>query len=386
MKSETQDIRGLAFAYYGRGKIFIQTKEFVKAETDFLNSMEIHRKMGERLGSAMCLRKMGKLYLEMKDFPKAKAALNEGLEICDNYKIALIKFNIHYLLYELSKLEGNEKEAMEHLENYVKTKDEVINTRMLKVIETYESVSQIEKFETEAAIQKEKTEIVEKKNLELDSFFYRVSHDMKGSLNAMTGLDFMSREVIKDPEQIEILDQYKSQTKRMGMILDKLIQITRMNHLGNAKEEIDFQRIVDDCIDSYSIHAEYRHVEIIKEIEEGIHYKGEWALVNTIVQNLVENGLKYSSKKGDRPKVSISIVQKPKKIRIQVSDNGQGLSEESKEDIFQMFYQSDSEAPGTGLGLFILKKAVGKLQGTVSLDSELGKGTTFSIFLPRTVD
>ncbi len=383
MKERNQDVRGLAFALYGRGKVFAKTGRHQEAEEDFQAALKIHEESGERLGTGMTLRKLGQLYIEMEQLDLAEEMIQKALEVSTTYNIALIKFNCYYLLYQVSKKKGDLTESLNCLEKYVKEKDSVINSRTMKVIESYKAVTKIESLEKEAEMQKEKAEIIEKKNLELDSFFYRVSHDLKGPITSLLGLDFAAREEVKDKTALGYFDIFHSQVRRINNILDELIKITRMNHQSDVKQPIDFNKMVTDCISSYQYLGNFIHVEFKTEIDERINYEAEWAFVNTIIQNLIENSIKYANIDQDQPVTKIRVSENDQEVIIVVEDNGIGMDEETRSRIFEMFYQANHLTEGTGLGMYILSRALEKLKGNLEVRSELNKGSRFTITLPK---
>jgi signal transduction histidine kinase len=97
---------------------------------------------------------------------------------------------------------------------------------------------------------------------------------------------------------------------------------------------------------------------------------------------LIENSIKYIDIEKNQQIVDISVKRDRNNIIIKLADNGLGIPAEHQERIFEMFFRASNNAEGTGLGLFILKRAVERLKGDVSLTSELSKGTTFIISLP----
>lgn len=137
MKEETKDIRGLAFALYGRGKVYTSMMEFEKAEKDFNDSIEIHEEMGEKLGIGMASHKLGYMYLIAGKKEEAKRYLKHASDFGMNSKIILLNFKCNNLLYQIYKEEGDTKEALRYLENYVNEKENVFNKLTLKIIEDY---------------------------------------------------------------------------------------------------------------------------------------------------------------------------------------------------------------------------------------------------------
>ena len=384
IKQKTGDIRGLAFALYGRGKIFTQTNQFGLAEEDFLESIKIHEKMGEKLGWAMSHHKLGALYLKMNQLENARETLIKALEYSNKNKIILIKFKANLLLHDIAKKEGNYEMALKYLSQYVDEKESVINNRTAKVIEGYDVISKMQALELEANAQKEKADIIEKKKIELDSFFYRISHDLKGPITSLMSLNYVAKLEVKDETALNFLDEYESQANRLNNILDGLLRLTKMSFNEDSKQEIDFEKIIYDCISSYKFLANYELVEFKIDVDPKISYEAEWALVNTIAQNLIENGIKYARiEDGNKPYISLSVEQLNNSIEIIAEDNGIGMDEKTIENIFVMFFRANRKIEGTGLGLHILKRAVERLKGTISAESKLGEGTTFKVILPN---
>ncbi len=383
IKQKTGDIRGLAFALYGRGKVFTQTKQFEQAEQDFLESIKIHEEMGEKLGWAMSHHKLGALYIKMGRLEDAKEILVKALEYSNKSKIILIKFKANLLLHEIAKKEGNYELALKYMTQYVEEKESVINDRTAKVIEGYGVISKMQALEHEANSQKEKADIIEKKKIELDSFFYRISHDLKGPITSLMSLNYVAKLEVKDEAALKFLEEYDAQANRLNNILDGLLRLTKMSFNEDSKQEIDFEKVIYDCISSYKFLANYDRVEFKIDVDPKIKYQAEWALINTIIQNLIENGIKYARIEDNNPQISISVKQNDTSIEIIAADNGIGMDEKTVENIFVMFFRANRKIEGTGLGLHILKRAVERLNGEISAESKLGEGTTFTVVLPK---
>ena len=381
-KKQGNDIRGLAFSLYGRGKVFTKQKLYDRAETDFLESIRIHREMGEKLGIGMTYHKLGALYFEKKDYQKAEQTLFEALSFANDNNIALIKFKCNYLLHQLHKEKGDAKKSLHYLEQYVKEKELVVNTTTSRLIESYDAISKMEAVESEMKAEKERSAIIEQKNLELDAFFYRVSHDLKGPISSLIGLDTVARMELKDSESLQFLDMYKEQVLRVDYIIDSLIKFTRNNHFADIAEDIDFSKVINECIASFNYLSNFDLIQFYVDVEPNIQFKAEWALVNTIIQNLIENSIKYVRKEQKQPSIWVGIKKADENIVLTVADNGMGMDEMTRDNIFNMFYQANTDKSGTGLGLFILKKSVERLGGKVQLESKIREGTTFEISIP----
>jgi signal transduction histidine kinase len=161
-----------------------------------------------------------------------------------------------------------------------------------------------------------------------------------------------------------------------------LINLTSIKNTEKLKSKIDFEKLVDECLNSCHYLDQSAIIKIKKEIEP-IDFYSEWAIINTILQNLIENAIKYSRKDKD-PFVNISIYKKEQFIIIKVEDNGQGIALDHQSNVFGMFYRANDNTKGSGLGLYILKRAVERLSGVVELQSTPNKGSIFTVKLPLT--
>jgi signal transduction histidine kinase len=381
IKNRTGDIRGLAFALYGRGKVYLKLKEYGKAFDDLTQALHIHKEMGDQPGEGLALNKLGLTCLGIKNYEEAEKYFKQASRLAERLNVQFILFKANYNLYLLAHQRGDIPEALERLQKYVTQKEGVINTHTYNVIKSYESIKKIESLENEAKAQRDKAAIIEKKNAELDSFFYRISHDLKGPIASLLGLYNLVMLEIKDKTALNYFDMYQSQLVRINNIVMDLINLTRMNHDGINRSKINFRILIDDCILSYHYLENFGQIRFVKEIDSTIDFTSEWAIVNTILQNLIENAIKYQRKDGE-PYVGIFVSQSNNHVEIRVEDNGQGIGTDHQSKIFDMFFRANEHAQGTGLGLYILKRAVERLGGEVTLQSEINKGSSFMVLLP----
>ncbi|MTI19999.1 HAMP domain-containing histidine kinase, partial [Fulvivirga sp. RKSG066] len=105
--------------------------------------------------------------------------------------------------------------------------------------------------------------------------------------------------------------------------------------------------------------------------------------LKTVITNVLSNAIKYSDKKKESSFIDIDIEVTEDTCEIQVKDNGIGIRQEYLDSIFDIFYRADENAKGSGLGLYIVKDTVDKLNGQVEVTSDYGKGTTFDISIPN---
>jgi signal transduction histidine kinase len=224
------------------------------------------------------------------------------------------------------------------------------------------------------------TRIIEDKNAELDAFFYRISHDLKGPISSMLGLSMLAKMEIKDEHALAYMDKQHSQIERLNHIITSLINLTQLNHADLQRQRIDFESMIDDCIDSLRGLSNFDELTFREIVQPGLEFYSEWALLNAIFQNLIENAIKYARR--NDPYVQIKVFEEPPCLVIEVEDNGQGIPDEYQGRIFEMFFRATQNASGTGLGLYILKRSVDRLKGSVDFKSSIGAGSLFTVKLP----
>ena len=380
LKKETNDIRGLGFALYGRGKIFSALKKFTAALEDFKESEKIFTEAKDKLGLGMVYNKAGIAHVALGNFTTAREFFEKAIGISEKFNVQFILFKAYFNLYELAKKEGNTSDALNYLEKYLTHKEGVINNETYSIIKSYDALAKIEKLEQSMKTQFEKSEIIENKNAELDSFFYRVSHDLKGPISTLLGLHQLVKMGIKDEQALQLFEMHHSQALRMNNIVMGLINLTEVNNTVKVNKPINFSQLIDECVDSCRYLPHFASVKVKKDLQD-FEFYSEWAIINTILQNLIENSFKYCRPVND-PFVRIECSTHGDKVFIIVEDNGQGIPETHLKNIFNMFYRANNNTHGSGLGLYILKRAVERLRGSIEVESVLNQGSIFKITLP----
>ena len=117
------------------------------------------------------------------------------------------------------------------------------------------------------------------------------------------------------------------------------------------------------------------------KIDHLLELKADKVLVLSVFQNLIHNAINYCNQ--DSPHVKIKVEKHDNGIQLQIIDNGHGIPEGIRDRVFEMFYRGHPDSTGSGLGLFIVKNALEKMKGNISFESEVGKGTTFTINIPN---
>jgi signal transduction histidine kinase len=218
-------------------------------------------------------------------------------------------------------------------------------------------------------------------------FLSVLSHELKAPLNAIDGY----LKIIKDRQlgsdiaaYDEMLDRSMERIRGMRQLILDLLDLTKIE-TGKATQKlqnIDIRKIVQMAIDTIRPYAIQKDVDIYLNTRENINMFADAGEIEIIMNNLISNAVKYNKSGG---RVDIFIEKHADSVKLTVSDTGIGFKPEEKEKIFEDFVRIKStqtrEVTGSGLGLSIVKKIVDMYQGTIDVQSEPGKGSTFTITL-----
>ncbi len=235
---------------------------------------------------------------------------------------------------------------------------------------------------SEAESQKD---ILLKANSELDKFVYSVSHDLRAPLSSMKGVIEISEEETQDPLMLEHFGLLKGSVKKLDEFIQDILEYSRNSRMEIKKQEIDFKEMLDEITNSlkHMSSNNERQVDIKFEISNQQSFVSDKSRVSILLNNLISNAIRYQNPATDDPFVDVKINMSDTKTGIIIKDNGIGISNENQQKIFEMFYRVSENSVGSGLGLYLVKEIVDKLDGEIQIESELGKGTSFSVQLPN---
>ena len=219
-------------------------------------------------------------------------------------------------------------------------------------------------------------------NSELDNFVYSVSHDLRTPLLAIKGLvDLIDLHKGDSDENIEFIDLIDGSVDRMDETIKEILDYSRNARTAVVKKPIDIKKIIQEAYADMRFFS--RHpVNLQMEVSDDLHFVSDESRINTVLKNLIGNAIKYAD--DAKPDSFVHVVAKNENgsVILEVRDNGEGISSENIESIFDMFYRASNKTTGTGLGLYITKEMISKLGGKIFVESELKKGTSFRIVLP----
>lgn len=225
------------------------------------------------------------------------------------------------------------------------------------------------------------------------SFFSSMSHDMRTPLNAIIGLSQLAAQHAGDPAQTaEYLEKIHYSSKQLLELINDILDMSRMEQgkviLNN--QWIDLKACVENCMDAFHFQAERED----KTLSVSVQVRDSWVLadpfrIGQVINNLVSNAMKFTSP-GDSVSVSLTQLESPgaPQYKLVVSDSGMGMEADFLPHIFEPYSREmrfgARKVTGTGLGMPITKNLITQMNGEIRVESEPGKGTTFTIILPFT--
>jgi signal transduction histidine kinase len=227
---------------------------------------------------------------------------------------------------------------------------------------------------------------LKKSNTELDKFVYSVSHDLRAPLSSILGLVEFSETETTDPAVLEDYGSIKKSVKKLDDFIQDILNYSLNSRLEVRQEKINFTEVLNDVTNNLKFMSHAKgNVDIMINIQDGEDIYTDKSRLSIILNNLVSNAIRYHNPRADTPFVKISVTPGQKQVKITVSDNGIGIDRKYHERIFDMFYRVSKKSVGSGLGLYIVRETVERLNGSFELESEPGKGTTFNIVIPSAV-
>lgn len=220
-----------------------------------------------------------------------------------------------------------------------------------------------------------------KTNTELDRFVYSVSHDLRSPLTSILGIINFIETESGEPETIKHILMIRESVYRLDNFIQNILNYSRNNRLSLKVQKIDLQKNIHEIVRSYIGNPDTKDIEFIIEIDQRQPFYMDQIRLNTIIENLLSNAIKYHKEGGIDNFIKISSESDSEKLKLTVTDNGVGIDPKYHAKIFDMFYRLNSKKVGSGIGLYIVKDTIELLQGTIAIESELDKGTSFVITL-----
>lgn len=412
-------IVGLCFSmiisYISIGKIIKPIRELTNAskliaEGDFDNNIIVETK-DEIQELSLSFNQMAKRLKYTIDKIKEKnvemdavlSNLQDGILALDiNRNIILVNKSVNKILELDRKIKVGEciREVLEDLENIDEIEESVINSNVyydeMKICSNSKIIS-LTTYPIEDKYQPEVQtgtliiirDITSIRNLEKmrKDFVANVSHELRTPLTSIGGfVETLKFKELDETNKVKALDIIEIEVNRLKRLINELLNLSKIESIKEVRQltKFNIKDSIYEVIKLLEPQIKDKNISIEINIDDNISYiNGEKDLFSQIIINLIENSIRYNNPYGE---INITITNNNEGIKLIVEDNGIGIPEEDIQWIFERFYRVDksrsNNIEGTGLGLSIVNHIVSYFNGTIKVESELGKGSRFIVILP----
>lgn len=242
-------------------------------------------------------------------------------------------------------------------------------------------ISDRKKFEEELA---ENNRVLKTINSELDRFVYSTSHDLRAPLLSLEGLLNLSQEHIDSKHEVQHYQEtMRKVISQMDETIKEILDYSRNARMEIKPEQLNIRQMVLNIKDNVGHITGRSNIRFSALVDDAIPFYSDKGRVNALINNLISNAYKYIRKDEPNPYVKFSFTSTAEEGIIRVEDNGEGIAEEYKEKIFEMFFRASEQYEGSGLGLYICREILNRLHGSIEVQSTPCKGSTFTVRIPN---
>lgn len=213
-------------------------------------------------------------------------------------------------------------------------------------------------------------------------FTANVSHELKTPLTAISGYaELIENNMVDEKQRIGFAGEIRKNADRLVSLINDIIRLSELDHSDDTKgfEQVDLCKIAKECVDNLGVSAAKQNIQLNFD-GTGCKMHGNSHMLVELIENLCQNAIRYNNPGGT---VNVTVHKLGGKTVLTVEDNGIGIPKDQQERVFERFYRVDKsrskETGGTGLGLAIVKHIVELHDAKITLDSEVGHGTTIKV-------
>jgi len=378
------DTLAYATAISGMGKVYYKMHNFKDAENHLQDALLQSELLQHVEVQIICKFYLGRLKLDLKSFEEAQAHFDDALELASDYNRKHDVMSIHELLSILYDQTHDIPKAFFHLKQYEQLKEEIFSQATLNKLKNIKIRQEIE------LAQKEK-EVAEKTANLKQQFMANMSHEIRTPMNAILGMTNLLLSKERYGEELKYLKSIQQSANNLLVIINDILDLSKIEAGKIIIEHTRFS--IPQCLgyiqDMLAFKAKEKSInfEIETDATLSAYFMGDPTRINQVLINLAGNAVKFTEHGHVKIKVRIDkVVASTYYVVFEISDTGIGISQEYLDSIFDSFTQAGTDVTrkfgGTGLGLTISKQLVDLMKGQISVESELGKGTIFSVTLP----
>ncbi|WP_373734364.1 hybrid sensor histidine kinase/response regulator transcription factor [Bacteroides heparinolyticus] len=388
-------------------------EQYAEAERSLKHAIPILEKAGNVRSLSICRNQMGELLNHRGAHAEAAQNFRQAAEVFVAQRDMYNESRARMGLYKAMK-DGNPSEAGRHLLRYAELKDSIYHRDMEQAVSQHNV-----QYKTEELALLQERERAEKRVILIGSialtaalllvvaalvylgrvrrrnhlalkrlaalrenFFTNITHEFRTPLTVILGLshDLQATDAEEVKDKAQTIERHG---KGLLALINQLLDISKIkSSVGNADwRNGNITAHLTMIVETYRDYARSRNIDLQFFAKETVEMDFVPDYINKVMNNLLSNAFKFTPEYG---KVSVSVWRKDGKLFMDVADTGEGMDEETLAHIFEPFYQGESEMRhiGMGVGLALVKQIMDAVEGTITAESTVGRGTTFHISIP----
>jgi signal transduction histidine kinase/CheY-like chemotaxis protein/HPt (histidine-containing phosphotransfer) domain-containing protein len=384
LKLSEPNTAAFVMAVSGLGKVYYKMQNAPNARKYLNQALEQSQEMGNVEVQIISQFYLGRLFLDEGSYRAAQEHFNHAFSLADEYMRRHDLMSIHEMLSVLYDRMGDIPRAFHHLKTFESIKEDIFNKNTVNKLRNLQIRQQIE------LAQKEK-EVAEQTARLKQQFMANMSHEIRTPMNAIVGMTRLLLGRDPRPDQMRYLDAIRLSADNLLVIINDILDLSKIEAGKIIIEQTNFTlaEVINSIKDMLLFKTEEKNIQLLIHIDEKLPKRlvGDPTRINQVLLNLAGNAVKFTEKGFVKINVQLSKTEGDLQfVQFDIIDTGIGIAAEYVDSIFDSFTQAGSDITrkfgGTGLGLTISKQLVTLMKGEISVKSDFGKGTTFSVLLP----
>jgi PAS domain S-box-containing protein len=232
-------------------------------------------------------------------------------------------------------------------------------------------------------ILKNKNEELAKVNEQMEQFLYSASHDLRSPITSILGLINISRLEVTDELILSYMAKIEHSAQKLDKVIRDIVDFSKTSYKASQSEKVDFKSLLEKIVAKFSLDIDLCKIRLEINCEDKAPFYSDNERLGIIIENLFRNSITFFDSTKSESFIEIYIRTDAERALIEITDNGIGINSTHLENIFKMFYRGSERSKGAGLGLFIVKESLRKLNANIEVVSNIGAGTTFRTQIPN---